>query len=147
VRCYATDPAAGGANGPPQSRLDFGNRKGRGSEREKEWKGKGEWERSKRGERWGEKENGTKGRKEEGKEKKGKGKGEILCSCDFCVLFSIALANVDTGILMNVGKAQVIGLNITLAAISIGRNSSRFDSRKLTHQQTHHGNFFFKSYY
>ena len=70
-----------------------------------------------------------------------------MCTCDFCVLFSIALANVDTGILMNVGKAQVIGLNITLAAISIGRNSSRFDSRKLTHQQTHHGNFFFKSYY
>ena len=76
VRCYATDPAAGGANGPPQSRLDFGNRKGRGSEREKEWKGKGEWERSKRGERWGEKENGTKGRKKE-KRKKGRGREEF----------------------------------------------------------------------
>jgi len=47
------------------------------------------------------------------------------------VLFNIALATVDVGMLMNVGKAQVTGFRRNLAATSPGRRSSLSASRKL----------------
>jgi len=55
------------------------------------------------------------------------------------VLFNTALATVDVGTLMDVGKAQMTGLNRNLAATSIGRRSPLSASRKLQHtaNQTH----------
>jgi hypothetical protein len=47
------------------------------------------------------------------------------------VWLSIALATVDVGTDMNVGKAHVIGLSKTLAATSVGLDSSRLQRRNL----------------
>jgi len=49
------------------------------------------------------------------------------------VLLRTALATVDVGMLIDVGKAQMTGFSRNLAAISIGRISLLFDSRILKH--------------
>jgi len=49
------------------------------------------------------------------------------------VLFRAALATVDVGTLISVGKAQVIGLNRILKVLSPIRKRSLFASNRLQH--------------
>ena len=53
------------------------------------------------------------------------------------VLFNTALATVDVGTLIDVGKAQMTGFSRNLAATSIGRRSCLSASRKLQHSANH----------